>query len=245
LSFAPVPNQSGVQAALRAFLLSVLPSGVEVIEGQDSRVPEPSGTDFVVMTTIRRDRIETNVDLWGDVKFTGSISGTTLTVTNVTFGQIAVGNTLFGANIASGTVIQSFGTGTGGTGTYTINNSQTVSSQIMSCGVTNTTQPTRVTVQLDFHSANVSDSADMAETVSTLFRDYYALNFFLTSYSGIYPLYADDPKQIPMMNAEQQWETRWIVEAALQVNALMTPPQQYADSVVITIEAPVDTQFEA
>jgi hypothetical protein len=60
--------------------------------------------------------------------FTGSISTTTLTVTSVLSGTIAVGQAIFGANIAQNTVITALGTGTGGTGTYTVSDSQTVAS---------------------------------------------------------------------------------------------------------------------
>jgi len=59
--------------------------------------------------------------------FTGTISGTTLTVTAVTNGTIGVGQSLFGVGITSETVITALGTGSGGVGTYTINISQTVS----------------------------------------------------------------------------------------------------------------------
>lgn len=60
--------------------------------------------------------------------FTGSIATTTLTVTAVLSGTIAVGQAIFAQGIAQNTVITALGTGTGGTGTYTINNSQTVAS---------------------------------------------------------------------------------------------------------------------
>ena len=64
---------------------------------------------------------------------TGSISGTTLTVTAVHSGTVAVGQAINGA--AAGTTITALGTGTGGTGTYTVNTSQTVSSFRMTLGV--------------------------------------------------------------------------------------------------------------
>lgn len=67
-----------------------------------------------------------------NVGFTGSISGTTLTVTSVSSGTIAVGMALFGTNISIGTIITALGSGSGGAGTYTINNSQTVSSTSIS-----------------------------------------------------------------------------------------------------------------
>jgi hypothetical protein len=58
--------------------------------------------------------------------FTGSISTTTLTVDSVLSGTIAVGQAIFGQGIAQNTVITALGTGTGGAGTYTVSNSQTV-----------------------------------------------------------------------------------------------------------------------
>lgn len=64
---------------------------------------------------------------------TGSISGTTLTVSAVSGGTIKVGQTIYGTGISAGTYITGAGTGTGGTGTYVISSSQTVSSTTISC----------------------------------------------------------------------------------------------------------------
>ncbi len=61
--------------------------------------------------------------------FTASISGTTMTVTAVSYGTIIVGS-LVGPNITPGTAITVAAVG-GGVGTYTISPSQTVSSQAM------------------------------------------------------------------------------------------------------------------
>ena len=64
--------------------------------------------------------------------FTGSIAttaGGTLTVTAALNGvQIQVGMFVNGSGVTAGTYITAFGTGTGGTGTYLVNVSQTVSS---------------------------------------------------------------------------------------------------------------------
>ena len=60
--------------------------------------------------------------------FTGSTSGTTLTVTSISSGTIAINQSLYGIGILPETVITALGTGTGGVGTYTINRSQTVAS---------------------------------------------------------------------------------------------------------------------
>lgn len=70
-----------------------------------------------------------------DTSFVGSISGTTLAVTALTpSGFFAVGQTIFGSGIASGTQITAFGSGHGGLGTYTVNNSQIVISESMTAG---------------------------------------------------------------------------------------------------------------
>jgi hypothetical protein len=71
--------------------------------------------------------------------FTGEISGTTLTVTAVTSGILSAGQRVYGAGITTATFITALLTGTGGTGTYTVNNSQTVSSMTMNSGADNTT----------------------------------------------------------------------------------------------------------
>lgn len=63
--------------------------------------------------------------------FTGSTSGTTLTVTDVSSGTIAVGQSLFGLGVANETIITALGTGSGGVGTYTINISQTLTARSM------------------------------------------------------------------------------------------------------------------
>lgn len=78
------------------------------------------------------------------VTFVASISGTTMTVTSITSGgnTLQVGDTLIGSlsapftdtNPLAGTTITALGTGTGGTGTYTVDRTQTVSSKTMYTG---------------------------------------------------------------------------------------------------------------
>lgn len=65
---------------------------------------------------------------------TGSIAGTTLTVTAVTSGALAVGQIISGSGVTAGTKITGFLTGTGGTGTYTVSETQTVSSTTINAG---------------------------------------------------------------------------------------------------------------
>jgi hypothetical protein len=75
--------------------------------------------------------------------FTASISGTTMTVTNISSiaGGLSVGMEITGTGVTPNTTITAFGSGTGSTGTYTLSNSMTVASStlvgvpINSCGV--------------------------------------------------------------------------------------------------------------
>lgn len=226
--------------ALRTFLLSVLPSGTEVVRGLDNRVPEPAGANFVTMTPISRTRLGTNIDNYQDCAFTGSITGTTLTVTSMSLGAISVGATLFGANVVVGTVITAEGTGTGGTGTYTVSAPQSVSSEIMACGSKNMLQPTEVRVQLDIHGPA---SGDNTAIVTTAFRDDYAVQSFIASGFDVAPLYADDGHQMSFINENQQVEERWVVDCVMQCNPIVGVPQQFFAAATIGLK-PIDQFFK-
>jgi len=65
---------------------------------------------------------------------TGSISGTTLTVTAVASGTVAVGQVVSCKGAPTGITITALGSGSGGTGTYTISSSQTASSETIQLG---------------------------------------------------------------------------------------------------------------
>ena len=66
---------------------------------------------------------------------TASMSATTMTVTAVASGTLAVGQMVLGTSVAPGTYISALMTGTGGTGTYALNISQTVGSESMTCAI--------------------------------------------------------------------------------------------------------------
>jgi hypothetical protein len=69
-----------------------------------------------------------------DAQFTASIAGTTMTVSAVASGTLAVEQVLtdMTGDLIPGTTITAFGSGSGGTGTYTISPTQTVASEAMS-----------------------------------------------------------------------------------------------------------------
>lgn len=77
------------------------------------------------------------IDWSGDLdgaSFTGSIAGTTLTVSAVSSGTIEVGQVIAGGTTSDNTRITALGTGVGGTGTYTVSVSQTTASVAMTSG---------------------------------------------------------------------------------------------------------------
>ncbi len=226
--------------ALRGFLLGVLPSDVEVIRAQGNRVPEPASDDFVVMTPTIRERHGTNIDDYSDCAFSASIDGTVLTVDTVSIGTILPGNNLFGTGVTTGSIIGEQITGApGGIGTYAVTPSQTVAAVVMAAGSKNMLQKVKMTVQLDVHG---EDSADLAHILTTAFRDEYGVQAFEDSGFDVVPLYTSDPRQIPFTNEEQQIESRWVVDAVMECNPIVTVPQQFADALVLGI-INVDVEF--
>lgn len=95
--FTAAPTRVDVFTALRSFLLAVLPAGIEVVRAQVNRVPQPPGTDYVVMTPISTTRLTTNVDVWADRITGGTSSGG---VTAVQSGQVVIQCDVFGPNSA-------------------------------------------------------------------------------------------------------------------------------------------------
>lgn len=93
----------------------------------------------------------------------GTISGTTLTVAGTITGVFAVGQTITGTNVTAGSIITALGTGTGGAGTYILNQSSTVGS-----GETITASATALTVTYDSVSGAFVITSGITGTASTV-----------------------------------------------------------------------------
>lgn len=236
--------------ALRSFLLGLcLPSDptqpVQIIRGQagDNRVAEPNCPDFVVMTPLRQKRLSTNATSFQDNVLTGSITETTLTVTAISQPEspLAAGMQIIDGNwpsvIAANTVIVSQLTGpTGGTGTYQVSVSQTLTSQSLYAGVRSDLVPTEWTVQLDVHGPN---SGNNVKIIEGLFRsDYGTETIGEPNEWQVVPLYCDEARQVPFVNDQQQYEYRWSMDAVMQINPIIGTPAQFFDQIEVqTIEA--------
>ncbi len=85
-------------------------------------------------------------------------------------------------------------------------------------------QGQQITVQLDCYGPQSSDWSDI---LTALLRDNVGC---VALAPACQPLYADDPVRAPLNDSEQQYEDRWIVQAVLQYNPIVTTAQTYANT---------------
>lgn len=86
------------------------------------------GAVFAVPNVLDVYAIQNDTGVTTGATFTGSITGTTLTVATAPSNPIEVGMTITGGGTVNSTTITAFGTGTGGTGDYTVGRTQSVGS---------------------------------------------------------------------------------------------------------------------
>lgn len=92
--------------------------------------------------------------------------------------------------------------------------------------------PTEIVIQLDFYGG---EATERVQKFVSLFFDDYAYTRFP---DGIKPLYATDPKQMPLITAEANFLKRWITEAHLQFNPSFDNPMETFE-VITTTSIPV------
>lgn len=90
-------------------------------------------------------------------------------------------------------------------------------------------QGMQVALQIDCYAPN---SGDWAALLTTLFRDDVGCRALAPTCA---PLYCDDGKRAPLEDAEQQYEDRWIVMLQLQYNPVVSTPQDFADTLTVTL----------
>lgn len=172
----PSLTEPQITALLRAWLLTIMPSGVDIVIAQNNRVPEPKADNYIVITPLSRRQLGTNVILWDE--------------------------------------------STGGNPTTQDN-----------------TVSTSIVMQLDLHGANATDNA---QVFLTLFRSDYAWDYLKGS--GLFPDYCTDGAQMPFINGENQYETRWVFNAVFDANITVTMGQQFANAANVGL-IEVDTVY--
>jgi hypothetical protein len=234
------PTADQILGQLGTAIRAVLPN-IVVVLGEQNRVAEPVEEEWVEMQPPSFRRLRTNIDTDADVRFTGAIAGTALTVSAINFGTIEVGATVFGTGVTAGTTIATIVTPGSA---YTVSVSQTVTSRVLSAGGVGLEQGAEVIVPVHCHGPDDLTAGDLAQMISTMFRDAAGVALFEIQDPdyGVRPLYADDPKQVPFVNEQTQVEMRWQVDVHLQANQTVRVPQQYADAVEIEVIS-VDAEF--
>jgi hypothetical protein len=111
-----------------------------------------------------------NLDGPQAASFTGSIATNVLTVSAVASGELAVGQFIHGTGVDAGLYITALGTGEGGTGTYTLSGSDTVSSEAMTSNTPGVTYDS-VAGAFQVNSSTTGASSTIAYATGTIADD--------------------------------------------------------------------------
>jgi hypothetical protein len=98
-------------------------------------------------------------------------------------------------------------------------------------------QGTEVMLQLDIFGLN---AADQATIVTALWRDGYACAALAPVCQ---PLYCDEPRMMPLVDGEEQYEQRYTITAHLQYNPVVAAPQQFANALGPLTVIDVDERY--
>lgn len=85
-------------------------------------------------------------------------------------------------------------------------------------------------VQVDCYGANAMERATV---LTTVLRDTAAFEHFAASGYDAQSLYADDPKQIPIILGDDQFTERWTFDAQLQLNQQIVLTTETANTIDI------------
>ena len=97
----------------------------------------------------------------------------------------------------------------------------------------------RIDVRIDFYGWELSD---VARSVHTSFRTIWAVDKFP---KGIVPLMCSEPRKVPIINAEDQYEQRWYMEMSLQYNPYINVPQESFNKLGYVKAIPSDVIYSA
>lgn len=232
-------SDSTIITALRAFLLTLVASGTEVIQSQANRVPSPAGPNWITITPVMRGRLSTNVDAYSEATVEASITGTVMTVTAVIEGGLEPGAALAGDGVQPLSSVVAIIDATPGAETWRITPAQSVPAGLIFTGAAKLMQPTELTYQIEAYGPA---SADIVQIISTVWRDEFACQGLDAYGYGIQPLYSSVPRQLPFWSGEMQAINRWMIDLVLQANPVVTAPQQFAGTAEVGV-IEVDSRY--
>ncbi len=89
------------------------------------------------------------------------------------------------------------------------------------------------TCQLDFYGQLASD---MANTVFAVWPTEYACSLLRFNGGVLSPLYCSEPRNVTMINAEKNYETRWAIDVTGQINPTVTTPMLFFNNVCLKLK---------
>lgn len=232
-------TESQQLTALRAFLIDILPvAASNIVKGQINRVAEPLNGDFAIYWPIMQRRLSTNETTYADNIIVGSIAGSILTVTELIQAESSLGpgapltDGTAGLILANTTIIAQLSGSTGGTGTYSVTNVQTLGAETLYASTSDALVSMEWTVQLDLHGPNATNNAVIVEG---MFRSAYGTSAFSASGYDIQPLYCDEGRQQAWIGGEQQFEDNWTLDLRMQINPVLRAAQDFASTLALNI----------
>ncbi|WP_235439405.1 hypothetical protein [Edwardsiella sp. EA181011] len=95
------------------------------------------------------------------------------------------------------------------------------------------TEVRRADIQVDIYGAN---AGDRAVTLETVFSSGYAYDKIKAIDERVAPLYSTAAIQAPMIDAEQQWQERYMLTVSLQVHMTTSFPEPYFDKAEVSVD---------
>ena len=146
-----------------------------------------------------------------NASFTGSITGTTLTVTAIASGGISTGLTLVGTGVTSGTTITSQLSGTaGGIGTYGVSSSQTVASTSLTATLDALSGPSTIIIVNKRSTTNTLYTKLLSHSTAGIYNVFYSATAvsqasygFNLSTLGTLEVYASNTQQPSIISSRQ------------------------------------------
>jgi hypothetical protein len=127
-----------------------------------------------------------------------------------------------------------------------IRQNQIVRSYDATAGVMNVERDTEYKYQVDCYGPSAPDYADIiAIAWSSLWAcDYFAGNLATPTPGAplpVTPLYAEEPQQLNIVNAEMQYESRFMLQLHLQSDQVVSLPQDFFTTApTVTVNVPTD-----
>ncbi len=95
------------------------------------------------------------------------------------------------------------------------------------------TMPTEYQIQVDAYGPT---AGDLIQILHAVLQSPNAFDYFSNqTIKGVYPIHADAPRELPLVDGEAEYELRWVMDVHLQYNPTVTTAIQTASQAVVGI----------